>query len=231
MLILLQPGIQPLGQFDMKDSHVSLVKGGEVAAFEALTVTDGYAADVSRPGPQVQLSLGEADSFDGYSAAQARPVWGLVDEGSSAGLGGRGYGTMFGQVIGATVGQGTGVGTLSTSGVVVVGPSTILGSGKATLWTKPGLYGVTSNAWADPVDDFDGAGVNALVFGHDGTGDASLVGKLSVGVELGGSGAFGDHVAYSLGKTTDTSFVSTPAYYAGASAVDEFVALYLVGCA
>jgi hypothetical protein len=236
MLILLQPGIQPLGQFDLDDDHVSLVKGGEVASFMALDLSDGYAADVARPGPQVQLTLSCAG--DGYG----HPVWGLVDEGSSAGLGQRGYGTMFGQVIGGTVGQGTGIGAMSSSGAVVVGPSTVFGSGKVTLWTKPGLYGVTANGWATE-GDFVAASytVNTKIYGHDDS-DAALVGKLTCdtdvtvdGDDFEGSGSFCEHVAYSIGKTTDTSFVSTPPYYASAStgtaATIEFCALYLVGCA
>jgi hypothetical protein len=222
MLILLQPGIQPLGQFDLEDDDVSVVVGGEVAAFESilLDTSDGYAADVANPGPLVHLTLGKA----GASAGTDRPVWGLVDEGSSAGLGGRGYGTMFGSVIGGTAGQGTGIGVLSTSGAVVVGPSTVLGSGKATLWTKPGLYGVTSDAWVSGVY---APAVNALVYGKArGSLDAER-GKLDdVSTDSG------VHVGYSLGEVADTSFVSTPAYYAGATpSTSEFCALYLVGCA
>ena len=212
MLILLQPGIQPLGQFDMKDSNIDSVKGGEVAAFEELDPTDGYAADVKRPGPQVQLVLGQAEDPD----SGGRVAWGLVDEGSSAGLGGRGYGTMFGQIIGTTVGQGTGIGAMSTSGAVVVGPSTMRGSGKATLWTKPGLYGVTQDAWATIA--YSGCVINESVHGEDGTG------------KLQGSAGDGRWIGYFLGASEDTSFVSTPAYYAGATTtVSEYGVLFLVG--
>jgi hypothetical protein len=223
MLIILQPGIQPLGQFDLEDDDVDLVVGGEVAAFEALDITDGYAADVKVPGPQVYLMLGEADDTmsGGPPAIGARPIWGLVDEGSSGGLGGRGYGTMFGQIIGATVGQGTGIGGAPSVGTVVVGPSTIRGSGKATLWTKPGLYGVTQDAW---VSGEYAPAVNAKVYGSL-TSDGDDRGKLTGVIKA-------DHVAYSLGTSTDSSFVSTPPYYAGStSTVSEFCALYLVGCA
>ena len=218
MLILLQPGIQPLGQFDVEDDQITLVKGGEVASFESIDPSDGYAADVSRPGPQIYLTLGMAD----HSVKLERPVWGLVDEGSSAGLGGRGYGTMFGQVIGATVGQGTGIGSLSNSGSVVVGPSTIRGSGKATLWTKPGLYGVTEDAWAPGQYPQP---LNTKIYGHASDVIPERAGKLTTFI-------FNDYIGYSLGEINDTSLVSTPAYYAGYSAVNsEFCAIYLVGCA
>jgi len=35
MLILLQPGIEPLGQFDIEDDDTDLVVGGELAIFRA----------------------------------------------------------------------------------------------------------------------------------------------------------------------------------------------------
>lgn len=235
MLILLQPGIQPLGQFDLEDDDVAGVVGGEVAVFVS-GVDDTAAADVTRPGPQVKLELGSAalppyvadggdagSQIDDSAGVVAGAVWGLVDEGSSAGLGGRGYGTMFGQVIGATVGQGTGVGGLSSTGVVVVGPSTLRGSGKATLWTKPGLYGVTGDAFAshDPAveaDWYDAAAFNQKLFGNSTTGKLQKT-------------ADGGHVAYFLGSSSDTSFVSTPSYYAGVTtASTEFGVVYLVGC-
>lgn len=213
MLILLQPGIEPLGQFDLEDGDVTLVRGGEVAVFRALTYsTDGYAADVIRHGPGVHLKLDNVDA-DGL-------IYGLVDEGTSGGLLNKGYGTMFGSVIGTTVGQGTGVGGTPSVGTVVVGPSTVLGSGKATLWTKPGLYGVTSDGWQLEAE-FDAAVLNDKVYGTaaDGTSD----GKLSTVAD-------GVDVALVLGPMTDTSLVSTTNYYAGlTTSLTEHVAIYLLG--
>jgi hypothetical protein len=216
MLILLQPGIEPLGQFDLEDDDTDLVRGGEVAAFVALNVvTDGYAADVFQSGPQVHLSLDSAGAL-----GAARGIWGLVDEGTSAGVGGRGYGTMFGQMIGTTVGQGTGVGGQSTVGTVVVGPSTVRGSGKATLWTKPGLYGVTSDAWAVSAQ-FDAAVLNDKLYGTAANG--TLDGKLT-------TGAVGVSVGAVIGLVDDTSLVSTARLFAGLTTPDvEYCALYLVG--
>ena len=60
-----------------------------------------------------------------------RPLW-LLDEGT------RGYGTLFGQVIGVPAG-------LSTVGTNL-GPHTAAGSGKVTCWDKPGLYAVSVDA-------------------------------------------------------------------------------------
>lgn len=213
MLILLQPGIEPLGQFDIEDGDTDLVKGGEVAVFRAITYsTDGYAADVIDQGPGIHLKLGQVAS-DGI-------VYGLVDEGTAGSGGTQGYGTMFGSVIGTTVGQGTGFGTLSTTGVVVVGPSTIRGSGKATLWTKPGLYGVTVEAWQTQ-SEFDGADLNSPIYGT--TADGTLDGKLSIFAD-------GADVAISLGPVTDTSLVSTTNRYAGlATPSVVHNAIYLLG--
>jgi len=207
MLILLQPGIEPVGQFDLEDDDATLVKGGEVGVFEALEATDAYASDVWAPGPRIQIKLDRV--------VNNGELYGLVDEGSS------GYGTMFGSIIGATVGQGTGFGDLSTTGVVVVGPSTVRGSGKATLWTKPGLYGVTVQAWTSSVE-FEALTLNADIFGDaaDGTND----GKLTTT-----SGGNGQQVALGLGLSTDTSLVSTTASAAGATASKEHAVIYLLG--
>jgi hypothetical protein len=140
-LILLQAGREPLGQFDGYDADTTIVTGilgGEVAtlvnyAFQGATAGTDQAAK-------------DADGSDGYVGATsikfrpiatrnmpsgARPVF-LMDEGS------RGYGTLFGEVIGGIAGK-------KTTGVNY-GPHTAEGSGKVTLWDKPGLYGVTLNA-------------------------------------------------------------------------------------
>lgn len=213
MLILLQPGIEPLGQFDLEDDDTDLVVGGEVARFQAIDyATDGYAADVFHQGPPVHLVLDEATDAQ---------LHGLVDEGTSTGLDGKSYGTMFGEVIGAVAGQGTGVGGTPAVGTVTVGPSTLRGSGKATLWTKPGLYGVTSDAWGVSAE-FDAATLNDAVYGDNIAGGATR-GKLTTTVG-------GAQVAVVLGLVSDTSLVSTTSEFAGATSSDvEYCALYLLG--
>jgi hypothetical protein len=228
MLILLQPGIEPLGQFDLEDDDTDLVRGGEVAVFEAIDYsTDGYAADVWNQGPAVHLSL---DSVTAGSVAVPVEVYGLVDEGTSGGLGSKGYGTMFGSIIGATVGQGTGVGGMPGVGTVVIGPSTVRGSGKATLWTKPGLYGVTLDAFLSEADFTAAgavAGLNAGLYGTtaDGTNDGKLASDAA-----GGTGVDGAMVARSLGAVADSSLVSTTNTYAGLTTPEvEHCALYLLG--
>jgi hypothetical protein len=138
-LKLLQPGTQPLGQFDGLDSQVLSLKGGEVVTLKsvvATSATDKAASDV----------------FDGYSnpsSVQHRPVVQLAADGYARPLmlsdeGILGYGTLFGAVVGGTVGQQSN-GPNSYTGAVL-GPHTATGSGKVTCWDKPGLYAVSLDA-------------------------------------------------------------------------------------
>lgn len=132
-LQILQAGIQPLGQFDALDAQTTAVLGGEVAGLTYVSIAagvdeaaadvelDGYvAAANTRPAATVTLAVG------------MRPLF-LVDEGTT------GYGTLFGEVVGGTTGQ-------VVTGGAVLGPHTATGSGKWTLWDKPGLYAVTLDA-------------------------------------------------------------------------------------
>jgi hypothetical protein len=62
----------------------------------------------------------------------------LADEGIS------GYGTLFGAVVGGTVGQQ--VNGPATYTGAVLGPHTATGSGKVTCWHLPGVYAVSLDA-------------------------------------------------------------------------------------
>jgi len=123
-LKLLQSGGSPLGQFDCLDADLAGITGGEVMTFgTAVIATD--AGD---------------DSLDGYLNSQTKTVvklaagtglpFMLADDGTT------GYGTLFGTVVGGTIGQ-------QVTGGAVLGPHTATGSGKITCWDKPGLYAVT----------------------------------------------------------------------------------------
>lgn len=134
-LELVQPGIQPLGQFDGHDDIYLTVNGGEVGTIVGVALADDRAA---------------ADADDGYASAGAqrpvvttnltsgdRPLF-LVDDGLW------GYGTLFGSVIGGIAGQiSSGLGQVPTQ---KLGPHTATASGKLTLWDKPGTYAVTLDA-------------------------------------------------------------------------------------
>src|SRR5271157_2671526 len=98
-LELVQPGVQPLGQFDGLDSIYLTVKGGEVATIVGVSTTagdkstwdaanDGYVGIATQSRPVVTTNL----------ISGARPLF-LVDEGIY------GYGTLFGSVIGGIAGQ------------------------------------------------------------------------------------------------------------------------------
>jgi len=147
-LKLKEAGREPIGQFDGYDNNYLTLLGGEIGRWGAVPYTF--------PGSVDKASF---DSFDGYcnNADQApgqwrvaitsnlgtlvrgfswRPLF-LLDEGTS------GYGVMLGTVVGGVVGQ--------TSGTNL-GPHTATGSGKVTLWDKPGLYGVTLDAVAPSIN-------------------------------------------------------------------------------
>ncbi len=129
-LKLLQPGVQPLGQFDGLDTEVLTLKGGEVVTFGSTVVPPGDKA--------------ASDSFDGYVAPSSRPVVTKTLSNGSRPLmladdGITGYGTLFGSVVGGTVGQ-------QVTGGAVLGPHTATGSGKVTCWEKPGVYAVSLDA-------------------------------------------------------------------------------------
>jgi len=203
-LKLLQPGIQPLGQFDMDDADAALL-GGEIGTLTALLRTNTSTEQAA------------ADSLDGYTnitdqlraaitsalSDGDRPLW-LLDEGTT------GYGTLFGQVIGTPAG-------LSTTGTNL-GPHTSAGSGKTTAWDKPGLYAVTldavhtsatlglvpTNASCDP-----GAALYPT--------SAGLLTPTS-GSGIGASNIVGRFVEF---ETTAVSLVRTPASLVGAAEVFE----------
>ena len=134
-LEIVQPGVQPLGQFDGADGIYLTVKGGEVATIKGVSRTagvdsqaagynDGYVG-ANRPVATTSLVPGD------------RPLM-LVDEGIF------GYGTLFGSVIGGIAGQiSYGVGQVAAT---ELGPHTAAASGKLTLWDKPGTYAITLDA-------------------------------------------------------------------------------------
>ena len=132
-LYIYQPGVQPLGQFDVLDGYLDDIKGGEIG-----TVTTASRTNTA----DEKASYDVLDGYDNLSdvkrvaimtfiSTSARPLW-LIDEGKT------GYGTLFGQVIGTPVG-------LSATGTNL-GPHTAAASGKVTCWDKPGLFAVSVDA-------------------------------------------------------------------------------------
>ena len=139
----------PLGQFDGLDAEVTSFLGGEVCSLTGVSSTgsdkhaadigDGYAAENLKLRPAVTLTL----------SSGMRPLW-LSDEGTTN------YGTLFGTVVGGSVGQ-------VVSGGAALGPHTATGSGKITCWDKPGLYAVTLDATDQTVNGLVPANTNCTV--------------------------------------------------------------------
>jgi len=131
-LRILQPGIQPVGQFDLMDSYASTIMGGEIG-----TVWRGPRSNTSSEVAAFDARQSMDNTSDQRRLMVApylgqnglRPLW-LLDDGSS------GYGILFGQIVGSVLGR-----TNSN-----LGPQTNSGSGKVTVWNKPGTYGVTLDA-------------------------------------------------------------------------------------
>jgi hypothetical protein len=132
-LELVQPGIQPLGQFDGYDSVYLTVRGGEVGTIKGVLVgTDRAVYDQAGQDGYVGIPpLSFRPVVTNILVSGDRPLC-LIDDGIS------GYGTLFGSVVG-------GIGGQLTTGQTL-GPHTATASGKLTLWDKPGTYAVTLDA-------------------------------------------------------------------------------------
>lgn len=145
-LFIYQPGLHPLGEFDMLDTDQSALLGGECMVLDeasrtitstekaAADVLDGYIAD------QVDVGTPTATRVVARIADETnedQDLFYLADDGLAF------YGVMFGEVIG----NPTGLNVTGTN----LGPSTTAGSGKVTLWDKAGLYGISLTALASDV--------------------------------------------------------------------------------
>ena len=136
----------PLGQFDVLDTEAASFKGGEICSFTATPTA-------SQPGITGSTDQATYDVFDGYVnqsgtldrpalsknwngtvlAVTNRPIL-LADDGIT------GYGTLLGSVVGGTAGQQT------TATATTLGPSSLTGSGKLTVWANPGIFAVSLDA-------------------------------------------------------------------------------------
>lgn len=228
-LKLLQPGIQPLGQFDGLDTDVLTLKGGEVVSFAQVTTS-------GQPGVTTAgLDLAAYDSYDGYvnvSGTFKRPavsrLWNnafstlsvdgyhrplmLSDDGIL------GYGTLFGAVVGGTVGQQVN-GPFTYTGAIL-GPHTSTGSGKTTCWDKPGLYAVSLDAvdtatttGLQPTNTSLNVGAPLSFTQSTGLGTGGLLSPLTTGTNLVTSGTV---VGYLVEFNTNQSLVTTPNYLVAA---------------
>lgn len=211
-LKLLQPGGQPLGQFDGLDSEVLTLKGGEVVTFASVTATsatDKASADVFFDG-YVNAAAPKRVVVTRTIGATSRPLM-LADDGVA------GYGTLFGTVVGGTVGQ-------VTTGGAVLGPHTATGSGKVTCWEKPGLYAVS----LDACDTNASTGLQPTN-GSLNTGAALYVtttGLLTPTSASAAGGGTGTLCGRFVDFETNGSLVTTPNSLVGALASYAFATFY-----
>lgn len=231
-LKLLQPSLRPLGQFDVKDDDLDAIQGGKYVELEDAGATEGYAADVGQVGP-LSPAASATTAFEAMTfALEARTdgnMGGLADDGTT------GYGTLYGTVIGGTAGQGTGLGALSTKGVVTVGPTSALASGKVTVWHAAGLYGVDSAALATATTNSTDTGP-ALIDTNLALNSAVTAipsGNADRGSLLSSDADVTDQIAIYVGSVTDSSLVSTSerAVTSGlfTSTDREYFAIYYLG--
>lgn len=205
-LLPLHPGMIALGHFDLVDTELSSIKGGEVmtlttastsnsasekAAYDSL---DGYMFDASG------TILNRPAATRASTAAQF-PLF-LSDDGTAN------YGTLFGQVIGTPVGQ-------STTGTDL-GPNTAAASGKVTLWDKPGLYAVTTDAVASDFITSVSTGASAGLVPGRVLGFTSG-GKLAHSSTATEAAVAGTGVGHFVEFQTNQSLVNTPARLVGAT--------------
>lgn len=205
-LVLQNPSGVPFGQFDGYTGETTNFKGGEVCTWAALPYPATGAADVNNDGYVNEGGLGKAVPAVSRAllTASSRPLF-LSDDGTTN------YGTLFGAVVGGSVGtQVNGPGVYTGA---VLGPHTATGSGKITVWGTPGLYGITLDAVDIAADGLVPTNTalrvgTGLTFGTTVAGAGLLT---PLGSTLAGaSGSNTTTVARLASFETNGSLVSTP---------------------
>lgn len=215
-LKLLQPGLRPMGQFDLDDdiSDKENITGGELMSVEDQAGTEKAVSDVNDIYPAQAVFA--ADCVDNSRAATAFVHGFLADEGI------KGYGTLFGELIGGVAGQAT-----SQSGAVTIGPATHVGTDKVTLHHQPGLYGIT----APSANKTTGVGGSS-----DAWASGSITQTIGNRLSTDGAGKWGNATAtgdqyhcIQMGPVNDDSLVSTTTAAATGSGAISFYAVYFLG--
>lgn len=192
--------ILPIGQYDGYDSETNSLLGGEVVtlvnfAFEGseATVTDDAAADANGSDGYVGTTNKYRPIVTKNLPDGSRPVF-LADEGIS------GYGTLFGELVGAVAGK-------KTTGSQL-GPHSASGSGKVTLW-REGLFAVTLDAVDTAADGLNPNNATLDVGDPITATDAGLL--TPVGSSAGSFDSSSLVVARLVEFTSNESLVNTPA--------------------
>lgn len=233
-LFLLQPGLEPLGQFDFLDTDLNNVLGGELGVLDeasrinallekaAQDVLDGYVADLVDAGdptasrPVLRLADGYSSVFleakdQRLISIEPRKAFYLLDDGIAN------YGTSFGAVIG----NPAGLSTTTASGGVDIGPHTAQGSGKVTAWDKPGLYAVSTDALA--VDVLGGVNLNDTPLPGE-----TLYREHNTG-QLTRDSITADRVALFVELADNGSLVNTPGRLVGAAEQFDRIVIHYLG--
>lgn len=200
----LYPGLQPLGKYDLVDTELASITGGEVVTLTTASRTNSAsekAAYDARDGYlyDEQVTTTNRPAVTRASSASVLPLY-LCDDGTT------GYGTLLGQTVGAPVG-------LSTSGTDL-GPNTAAASGKVTLWHQPGQYKVSvSSAASDFVSTIPLGGLApGSVLGFGSGADLGQLAHTDCSNKVTNSG-----VGYFVEFESSASLVTTPNKLVGAT--------------
>lgn len=220
-LKILQPNLLPAGQFDLHDDYKNIIRGGECALLERSQVdgSDGYAFDSNAIGPKVSVILGKSGHYEARDSSNngaSRMVF-LADEGIEE------YGTMLGSVIGGTSGQGTGMGSLSSHGAVTVGPRTSFASGKCTLFSAHGIYGISLD-----VINHSGVVTNDLLNATGGHSSPTLTTGDGIWNKVlePNSGEDVNYAAVAIGLMNEVSLVQTTLLHASGEESSNYYVIY-----
>lgn len=217
-LYILNPGIQPLGDFDVLDTDLTSIVGGECMVLDeasrSITSTEKAAADVLDGYIDDQIDIGNTSATRTIAriadtTSETYNVFYLADDGKA------GYGVIFGEVIGNPTG-------LNTSGTNL-GPHTAQGSGKVTLWDKAGLYGISLTALTNDVVPNTSGNLY----------DTPLPGTLLYRAQTTGlltrATASADKIALFVELTSNGSLVTTPSRLTGATETFDRIKVQYLG--
>tara|TARA_X000000950_G_scaffold177936_1_gene215971 strand:- start:714 stop:1412 length:699 start_codon:yes stop_codon:yes gene_type:complete len=227
-LKLLNPGLRPLGQFDLHDGVALL--GGEYVELQTFDpepavgagAGEGYAADVGAMLTANAQSIAFNTPAFRSNPTTARILGGLADEGTNE------YGTLFGQIVGSTAGRGTVfLGAGAGGAAITAGPASHIASGKVTVFDKEGLYGISGPGGSAAQLTTDAPAPNATLFATTGgvLTDTDPLDGQGVDPVVNATGQVGIYVA----TVSDTSLVSTTARAVGDAAVLDHHAIYYAG--
>ena len=219
-LYVLQPGLNPLGQFDCKDGDVTSVVGGLIGTWDSVVRTeasDEGTFDIFDGYTSQNVHTGSNTAYRPYirianTAGDNNKAMFLLDDGIS------GYGTLFGSVLSMFSPTGT-----------AIGPTTALASGKVTCWDKAGLYAATFEACYSNINVTQGAlqagqdtpAPGDLLYRHQSTGKICRYATATAAT----SNVIGVYVEHA----NSASLVTTPAKLVGATEVFDRIVFNYVG--